>query len=350
MGTSRYVYNLLVSDFKNSNVRYNPNMLTSLYNGTFVLFEFYNTLNFNSLRDSYVTKKNNTRLESWETFTPKEIRAYSVKEFVQAYTENVDRKNHGILKSFKMTKKYKRDRKDTITIQKESIKFVDKKYISIYPKSLEKIRFRDKKVMNTIISATKITHDHDRWYMNYVYEADSNIDIDKEVIALDPGVRKFMVGYDLEGNILTSVLPRIRIKRLQKRLDSLISKMSQKRMSTSRRRYKQARQHDRIQHKTSGLIDDLHYKTICSLKSYRTIFLPTFETQKMVGSRSVLKRSVKREILGLRHYNFKLRLRNSIQVVGGNVVDCNESYTSKTCGRCGFLNKSSSSETFNCTV
>lgn len=85
------------------------------------------------------------------------------------------------------------------------------------------------------------------------------------------------------------------------------------------------------------------------MKSYRTVFLPTFETQKMVGSRSVLKRSVKREILGLRHYNFKLRLRNSIQVVGGNVVDCNESYTSKTCGRCGFLNKSSSSETFNCT-
>eukprot|EP00835_Amoeboradix_gromovi_P000419 NODE_14_length_42432_cov_0.433799.p24 type:complete len:114 gc:universal NODE_14_length_42432_cov_0.433799:37033-37374(+) len=48
------------------------------------------------------------------------------------------------------------------------------------------------------------------------------------------------------------------------------------------------------------------------------------------------------------HYAFKERLKFKCKQRGKTIIECNESFTSQTCTRCGTLNKTSL-ETYTCT-
>ena len=105
----------------------------------------------------------------------------------------------------------------------------------------------------------------------------------------------------------------------------------------------------RISRKARHYIDELHYRTIQYLRSYQYVLLPSFESQDMVQGRT-LRRTTKRELLGLQHYQFQQRLQNRFQLERYNDVEIvTEEYTSKTCGRCGFITNIGSSEQFRCT-
>jgi transposase len=62
--------------------------------------------------------------------------------------------------------------------------------------------------------------------------------------------------------------------------------------------------------------------------------LSCFETKKMVSKKGDTRRRIRantcRQMLDLNHYQFKLRLKWYARKYGKHVVDCNESYTSKT--------------------
>jgi len=70
------------------------------------------------------------------------------------------------------------------------------------------------------------------------------------------------------------------------------------------------------------------------VQNYDVIFLPTFETKWMVTRKDkrvrTIRRNTCRQMLDLCHYKFKLRLKWYAKKYGKHVVDCNESYTSKT--------------------
>lgn len=53
-------------------------------------------------------------------------------------------------------------------------------------------------------------------------------------------------------------------------------------------------------------------------------------------------------MLGWAHYRFKMKLKAKAEEYSCRVVDCNESYTSKTCGCCGTENPIGGKEVWTC--
>jgi putative transposase len=98
----------------------------------------------------------------------------------------------------------------------------------------------------------------------------------------------------------------------------------------------------RIRQKIKNLIDEIHKKfTKFLVDQYHTIILPKFETQKMIkrGGRRIGSKTA-RAMLTWSHYRFRQRLINKQREHPWcNVIVCDEHFTSKTCGNCGFIHQ-----------
>jgi IS605 OrfB family transposase len=153
------------------------------------------------------------------------------------------------------------------------------------------------------------------------------------VIALDPGVRKFMVGYDPKGEmIFVGEDANKELLCLMKHLDTV----------TNRK--------DRIilWQKIKNLVRELHWKTISFLiENYDLIILPEFPVQKMIKGKKI-RRSTKRCMMMFSFYSFKQKLIWKASLYNKRVMIVDESYTSKTCGNCGKINDVQGSETYRC--
>ena len=83
-------------------------------------------------------------------------------------------------------------------------------------------------------------------------------------------------------------------------------------------------------------------------KHYDSVIIPIFESQEMVMKNR--NRNCNRNLLQLKHYRFKERLKDKFDLIERTgVIECTEEFTSKTCTRCGVINNSlGSSEFFKC--
>ena len=104
----------------------------------------------------------------------------------------------------------------------------------------------------------------------------------------------------------------------------------------------------RINLKIKNKIDDLHWKTIKYLTAnYEYIIISDFKTKQLLET--ALNHKSKRMLGILRHYNFRQRLEYKAKITGSKVYFVDESYTSKTCSKCGKLNyKLKGNKTFKC--
>ena len=83
-------------------------------------------------------------------------------------------------------------------------------------------------------------------------------------------------------------------------------------------------------------------------KSYKTILLPDFPVSKLIkkirkesnDSKRVFNTRVARMMQSLAFYKFDQKLKSLCERRGNNLYIVDESYTSKTCGRCGNLHNS----------
>ena len=110
----------------------------------------------------------------------------------------------------------------------------------------------------------------------------------------------------------------------------------------------------RIRLKVTNLVDELHKKLAKWLcENYRVILLPKFETQKMSlkGFRKISSVTV-RKMITWSHYRFQQRLINKAREYPWCCVEiCDEAYTSKTCTKCGHINKKlGGNKTFKCSL
>lgn len=160
------------------------------------------------------------------------------------------------------------------------------------------------------------------------------------VVALDPGVRTFQTGYCPDGTLLTFGEKDIgRISNLCRHMDQLQSKCDKSEHHRNRYRMKKALM--RMRERIRNLVDECHHKVakyLCS--NFTTILLPAFETRNMV---SRIKRRIggktARMMLTWSHYRFRQTLLNkSREYPWVELIFVDESFTSKTCGRCGHLN------------
>lgn len=169
------------------------------------------------------------------------------------------------------------------------------------------------------------------------------------VIALDPGVRTFLTGYDGDSVFEVGQKDIGRINRLCTHLDQLMSKIA---LSPVKRvRYKMRKAASRLRERIQNLVKDLHNKTARHLLDhYKLILLPTFESSQMVKKqRRKIRSKTARNMLTLKHYSFKQHLKQAAAREGIIVVEVNEAYTSKTCPECGHIHdKLGGSKQFRC--
>jgi putative transposase len=186
------------------------------------------------------------------------------------------------------------------------------------------------------------------------------------VIALDPGVRTFLTGYDPAGRACEWGRGDIgRIYRLCHHLDDLTSRASRKRVDPAgpprtksghvvdhHRRWRMRRVMARMRQKIRDLVDDLQHrvaKWLC--QEHDVVLLPEFETQRMIrrGQRRLRSKTV-RAMVTWAHYRFRQRLvAKAREYAGCRVILVDEAYTSKTCGRCGCIHRGlGGSKVFRC--
>ena len=161
------------------------------------------------------------------------------------------------------------------------------------------------------------------------------------VVALDPGVRTFQTLYSMEfaGKFGNSDFSRIY------RLCYVLDKLYSRRKKEISNRYNDKLK--RIRWKIKDLISEIHHKLALFLvKSFDCILLPSFETSDMVTK---LHSKVARAMLGWSHYKFKQFLKFKAEEYSCKVIEVNEAYTSKTCGKCGKMQNIGSKKIMKCS-
>ena len=172
-----------------------------------------------------------------------------------------------------------------------------------------------------------------------------------EVIALDPGIRTFQTGYDINGvTIEWGAGDMNRIFALCRFADKLQSKWSKEGRAVNKRRQRVAwlRSLRRIHQK----VDEVQRKLATFLcRNYKVILLPEFNTGRMVKTANrTISSTTARNMCTWGHYRFRELLKAKASLYSGcHLVICDEQYTSKTCGGCGYIHQSlGKSKTFHC--
>ena len=151
----------------------------------------------------------------------------------------------------------------------------------------------------------------------------------ERIISLDPGVRKFMVGYDPGGKMIFIG------KGANKELIPLLLSVDQE---------KNPLQWKKIKDK----VEDLHWKTISYLmRNYDHIIIPDFRISQMVTKKKIT-RMTKRLLYMFSYHSFILKLKYKCRVNKKKLYVVDESYTSKTCTECGKLNNVNGREKYSC--
>ncbi len=209
-------------------------------------------------------------------------------------------------------------------------------------KALGKIHLTETVPQEAINKLCIITYDKGRWFIQVQQHINISAEIQGDVkcVAIDLGVRIFATCYsDSEVIIAGDNFSKEVLFPLMKRVDKLLGE--RKLIENTKRDEEQWYQDkirgidkkiDRLKSKKDDLLLDLHNRLAYELvQKYNVIFLPTFETQKMSRKQGRrIRRRTAREMLSLGHYEFKLRVKWYAKKYGKHIVDCNESYTSKT--------------------
>jgi len=198
----------------------------------------------------------------------------------------------------------------------------------------------------------KRTH---RWYLILrrvvTRSPDTRPAADREVLALDPGARKFAAFYRPDGTH----------GELLRGADSYIQKQCRK-ADLERSRTDTAANHDQWHRHRGRMLRtfarirnwtrNAHYEAIKSIFTLADfIVAPIFESQRMVRrAERVFGNDTARRLYTWSHYGFSQRLYSKVQTTTNKqMAFTREPGTSKTCDRCGAWNAAlGGSETFTC--
>ena len=318
------------------------------YNETVAIVEKEKIYNDQKIRNRIVTCKNNDYFDDrqWLLETPKAIRQEAVRNCVAGYKSNFMNLKNKNIKHFKKQYKKKKDDCWTFSFEKNNIHSKDGK-LSIFPKSLGIMRYHGSLPFKEIPDGgCKMLCDSlgDFYIAVPIKETvkfEESFD-DRPVVSIDPGCRKFLTTYTPDGTtfMIGETVPK-KHKEMLEEIDRLAKyKGSQKRR---RRLY--------LLKKLRDFRDELHFKSCNFLsKTYSVVLIGKLEVPKLVerDNRQLRTKTV-RQMLSLSHGLFLTRLEHKCRYQKTLCAPVNESYTSKTCGSCGYLNdRLGSSETFDC--
>ncbi|MGB7709640.1 MAG: transposase [Microcoleus sp.] len=271
-------------------------------------------------------------LPEWVKETPCHIRQNAVFDAHRAFKASSDAK-------FRSIRDYS-----------QAIKFNDSNFSSCtwYPSLTKGLTFKAAENIPECQHGTQLLYCKGRWFAVFPVPVTVHPTDATGIIALDPGVRTLMTGFDGNKFIEFGGGDMGRITRLCQHLDDLMSRISQA-TKQQRKRMRQAAHRMRI--RIRNLVDECQKQTACYLTSnYRVIFLPTFESSQMVAkARRKIRSKTARAMLTWAHYRFKQTIKHQANIRNASVIDVTEEYTSKTCTHCGHVHqKLGGSKVFTC--
>lgn len=284
----------------------------------------------------------------WKLKVHSRISRGAINKFTSSINSAISNFKNGNISKFDM--KYMSKKKNT-----EYLHFEDKQYPTFIRKIKSKYSYttKDRKRVNmsfmdidTQKRGIEIIYEKDtgKYYLQYPVERswfpcndkrnDSQIrfsSLGDRIISLDPGIRKFLTGYDPKGISIiigegASLELTALLLEIDKEPDNLV-----------------------LRRKIKNLVEELHWKTITYLiENYDTIILPDFRVSQMIRSRK-LSRMTKRLMCQFSFFKFKEKLKFKCSWYNKKLIIVDESYTSCTCTGCGFIMDTKGKETLNCS-
>jgi putative transposase len=285
----------------------------------------------------------------WKDNTPhNRLPRGAINKFVSSLNSSISNYKNGNIRKFNMKYKSKKSSTDYLHFEDLSYPVFIKKIKSKYwfttrDRKRKHISFSD---LDTQQRGIEIIYEKetDRYFLHYPVDRDWFPDDDRRndsqakfihqedrIISLDPGVRKFLVGYDPRGeSVFIGEGASLELTKLLLQLD--------------KEKYSYL-----LWKKVKNLVQELHWKTISFLiKNYDTIILPDFRVSQMIRKRK-LNRMTKRLMCMFSFHSFKEKLKYKCDMYKKKLIIVDESFTSCTCGRCGSINKMKGNETYKCS-
>lgn len=325
-GTVRFTYNQCVNYLRqNVDAKANKKVLRSL---------FVNN-------DSELVKGN-----SWLLDTGYDIRDDAISEFLAAMKGNFTKLKKKTQKFFKMNfKSKKHQRSETFYVRHRWIEQRENIVVLNLPKMSPITLWSGKLAPISILMDCKFQR---TWTGEYylcvphaygVENQDSDVNALK-VCSLDPGVRTFQTVFDASDSCAYEVAPRDiqKVVRLCIGLDKLASKRDT--APNAKLRYNYKRAFRRLAKRIRNLVNEVHKQLAKFLAvNYDLVIIPKFETARMIrkGERKIHSASV-RQMTTWAHYRFRQRLLFKSLQYSCRVAVVDESWTSKTCSSCGYIN------------
>lgn len=300
------------------------------------------------LQRLFVTKKYrsgemNPNIQDWELETPKDIRNGAIRDLHKAFKTSFSQLKNGIINHFQM--RYKRKKSyPSVEIPRKAITITKKGKLLIYKTyKLGEIKLSKREKKFVLEHDCRLCCQYGHWYLVVPMKIKvKSSSPPHDIASLDPGVRTFQTVYS-ENEVFKIQHNRDLLQSLRLKVDHFKSLRAHKKISRS----SFSRRLRRIYRRAKYYIQELHYYSINVLRSFKRVLLPSFESQEMVQGK--LHRKTKREMLGLQHYLFQQRLKDSFsRSKSCSVTIVTEEFTSKTCGNCGVLKRIGSADTYKC--
>jgi transposase len=342
----------------------------------------------NILKDDYLKKFINV---------PYDLKNEAIEHAIIAYKTNVSSVVNGSKTHFELKERIVKQSFevkqfdlpfDFLDITKTNINICKNGILSEYRDSIEKDR-KDKKKLKQSITNTwcqllltkksmKVINDQyikDKCFFKIYKSKDSKYylimtkNIEKEtfenkshIISLDPGVRTFQTCYDPSGIILEAgTTIKHSIDTIIKQIDNHETIINDKVNNYKRRKTNKKKKLKKYK-KISNIVDNMHNQ-LCSYltKNYNNILVPQLPVKKLVRKwdnkkndepilvNRVINSITSRIMNYLSFDKFLTKLKSLCSIRNTKLYIVDESYTSKTCGRCGYLKTDlNSNKTYKC--
>jgi IS605 OrfB family transposase len=253
---------------------------------------------------------------------------YAVKHCIEMYKSAFS--NHKDISKFNIRNLDKNKRRKNLTVEPAS---VSNKVNSIFVKELKEIQ--SSLPLKTITKNSILQYDSYKKTFIIITPKDKNET--KKVrqykkCGIDIGIRTFLTTYSKDASYEIGINTNQIIDRINRRLDNIQKSKDENKISINKYNKLNYKYRDKLQ----NLIKDMHNKTAnYLLKNYKTIIIGKVSTKKMVSNLTGnLHDIVKRRLMALSHYKFRMKLHNMATKFGNTIIETNEYLTSKCCSNC----------------
>lgn len=194
--------------------------------------------------------------------------------------------------------------------------------------------------------------DRGRWFICFMVPMELETGATDGLIALDPGDRTFLTGFDGKNIVEIGKHNKTRLFHLCQRLDRIQSEIDRSAgRANKRKRFNLRKLAQNLRIKIRDLVDEVHRKVAAFLtKTYKVVLIPRFETSGMTKrNKRKITSNTARSMLNWAHYRFRQTLMHHATKRNCVVIVDDEAYTSKTCSCCGAVNlKLGGAKVFQC--